>query len=353
MSTTAWDLLVRKDELSDTRIEQGPPPAPDDGEVVLKVESFAITANNVTYGMVGDQIGYWQFFPAPEGEGRLPVWGFARVESSAHPEFAPGDRFYGYWPMSSHLKVRPRRTHAGFVDESAHRAVLPPTYNIYAAAPAGGAYEAERSVIQFTTGFLIEDFLEDSGYFGADKVIVTSASSRTAVSLAQVTRAAGKAKVTGLTSPRNRAFVESLGYYDEVILYDDLETAGIDGPAVMIDFAGDPALIGRIHTALGDGLKYSCLVGLTHQGALGTGDSELPGPQPIFFFAPDRIRKRRQDWGAEGFQQRHDAAWQAFAADTGRWLTIDAHDGAEGAKAAYLSVLRGEATPDRGVVVRP
>ncbi|MES2035908.1 MAG: DUF2855 family protein [Pseudomonadota bacterium] len=353
MSAQAWDLIVGRRNLGETRIDRHPVPTPADGEMVLAVESFALTANNVTYGMVGDQIGYWRFFPAPEGFGRLPVWGFATVATSANPDFAPGDRFYGYWPMSSHVLVKPRRTKAGFVDDSAHRADLPPTYNIYADAPAGGPYEAERSIVLFTTSFLIDDFLTDSDDFGAKTVLITSASSRTGIGLAQILKTSGRMKVVGLTSPRNKAFVDSLGYYDQVALYDDLEDAGIAGPAVLVDFAGDAKLIARIHTTLGDDLKYSCLVGLTHWEDFGGQGAPLPGPEPVFFFAPDRIRKRRDDWGPEGFQQRHDAAWLAFAADTPRWLTLETHEGPDAIEAAYQAVLSGAASPDRGVICRP
>ncbi|MDG0970259.1 MAG: DUF2855 family protein, partial [Porticoccaceae bacterium] len=35
-----------------------------DGEVLVSIERFAFTANNVTYGAAGDTIGYWKFFPA-------------------------------------------------------------------------------------------------------------------------------------------------------------------------------------------------------------------------------------------------------------------------------------------------
>ena len=353
MSAQAWDLIVGRKDLGETRIDRHAPPTPAEGEVVLAVESFALTANNVTYGMVGDQIGYWRFFPAPEGYGRLPVWGFATVEASAHPDMAVGERFYGYWPMSSHLTVKPRRTKGGFVDDSAHRADLPPTYNIYAGAPAGGAFEAERSIILFATSFLIDDLLIDNDDFGARTAVITSASSRTAIGLAQLLKTSGRMKVVGLTSPRNKAFVERLGYYDDVVLYEDFEAAAIDEPAVLVDFAGDAGLIRRIHTRLGDDLKYSCLVGLTHWQDFGGQAEPLPGPQPVFFFAPDRIRKRREDWGPEGFDERYSAAWLDFAADTPRWLTIETHAGPDAAQAAYLSVLRGEATPDRGVIVKP
>lgn len=353
MSVQAWDLIVDRKDMSRTRLDRATAPTPADGEVVLAVESFALTANNITYGMAGDSIGYWRFFPAPEGFGRLPVWGFATVETSAHPDFAPGERFYGYWPMSSHLRVSPRRTKGGFVDQSAHRADLPPTYNVYANAPAGQPFEAERSIVQFTTSFLLDDFLADSGDFGATTAILTSASSRTSIGLAQLLKTSGRMTVDGLTSPSNKAFVESLGYYDQVVLYDDFEAAPIAGPAVLVDFAGDAALVRRIHERFGDDLKYSCLVGMTHWDARNRGGDALPGPEPVFFFAPDRVRKRREDWGPEGFQQRHDAAWSTFAAETPRWLTVETHTGPEAIEAAYQDVLSGASSPSRGAVCRP
>ena len=353
MTATAWDLIVDRKDLGEVRIEQGAPPTPADDEVVLRIESFALTANNITYGMAGDSIGYWRFFPAPEGFGRLPVWGYARVESSAHPDFAKGDRFYGYWPMSSHLLVKPRKTRGGFVDTSAHRADLPPTYNVYASAPEGGPYEAERSIVQFTTSFLIDDFLAENDDFGARTVIITSASSRTAIGLAWLLRRRGAVKTVGVTSPGNTGFVEGLEYYDKVVAYDDFEATVFDTPAVLVDFAGNSALMRVIHTLLGSNLTYSCPVGLTHWDERDANPEPLPGPKPVFFFAPDRVRKRRDDWGPEGFQQRHDEAWLAFAADTPRWLTVETHEGAEAARAVYLSVLSGAAHPSKGVIVKP
>ena len=31
------------------------------GQVRLAIERFALTANNITYGVAGDMIGYWNF----------------------------------------------------------------------------------------------------------------------------------------------------------------------------------------------------------------------------------------------------------------------------------------------------
>ena len=93
-----------------------------DGGVRLAVESFSVTANNVTYAVVGDGFGYWNFFPAPEGKGIVPMWGHARVVESNSPDFAVGERVYGYLPMASHLDVVPGKVSAsGFVDMAPHR----------------------------------------------------------------------------------------------------------------------------------------------------------------------------------------------------------------------------------------
>ena len=92
---THYSLEVQRNQLSETRIIELPEPSMSAGEAVIKVDQFAITANNITYGVAGDIIGYWQFFPAPEGWGRIPVWGIGTVRASSHPDIAEGTRFYG------------------------------------------------------------------------------------------------------------------------------------------------------------------------------------------------------------------------------------------------------------------
>jgi hypothetical protein len=106
----AWDFLVAKTDLRRAEVREIDPPALAEGEARLAIERFALTANNITYGVFGQAMRYWDFFPGPEGWGRIPVWGHARVEASNHPDLAVGQRFYGYWPMSTHLTVTPRKT---------------------------------------------------------------------------------------------------------------------------------------------------------------------------------------------------------------------------------------------------
>ena len=63
-------------------------PPPD--ALLVRVDRFAFTANNITYAVLGDELKYWQLFPAPHGFGNIPVWGFGDVIASKHPGVAVG-----------------------------------------------------------------------------------------------------------------------------------------------------------------------------------------------------------------------------------------------------------------------
>lgn len=74
--------------------------------------------------------------------------------------------------------------------------------------------------------------------------------------------------------------------------------------------AGDGAVRQAVHSHLGDELVHSMAVGVTHWEDLGAGGGEeLPGPAPKFFFAPDRVSKRAEDWGRAGLEARVAEAW--------------------------------------------
>ena len=130
-------------------------PALDDGEVRLAIDFFAFTANNLTYAVAGDFLGYWNFFPAKGGDnagrGVVPMWGHARVIESKHDEIAVGERLYGYLPMGTGLDVVPGNVSAsGFLDMTDYRQPMSPIYNQYARLAADPehdpAKEAERMI---------------------------------------------------------------------------------------------------------------------------------------------------------------------------------------------------------------
>jgi hypothetical protein len=336
-----------------------------DGQVRLEVEHYALTANNITYAAFGEKMKYWQFFPSDDAAfGCIPAWGFARVVESRFAGVEPGQRVYGYLPMGSHLIVQPSRAKPhGFVDASPHRAELARAYNEYLFCAADPLYRSDREGLQallrplFTTSFLLEDFLAEAAYFGARRVLVSSASSKTAFGTAFcAARRAERPQFVGLTSKGNVGFVQSLGCWDQVLTYDDV--AGLDAsiPSVYVDFAGNAGLRRTVHETLGETLLYSSAVGGSHWEQL-HGAGKMPGPAPQLFFAPAQAQKRAADWGPGGLQQRIAAAWHAFCdAVTGAsppWVQIRHQQGSAAIEQAYRALLAGGADPREGLLLSP
>ena len=344
-----WDLLVDRKDLRKAQIVPAQAPPLADGEVRLRVERFAFTANNVTYGLMGDSFGYWKFFPAPAGQGRIPVWGFATIVESRVPEAPVGLRLFGYLPMSSAFTMQLAKGRTGFVDRAPHRADLPPTYNAYAEAPAD-PLDDHRALLRplLMTSFLLDDFLGEDANLRS--LVLSSASSKTAMGLAWFAKARGR-EVIGLTSPANAKLIAGLGLYDKVLTYDEVASLKTKGPAAFVDFAGDRAATARVHAALGASLARSIIVGATHWEA-GRDEIAIVGPTPTLFFAPDQIRKRMADWGPGEVETRFDAGLRAFVADAG-WLNLVQHQGQTGLTDAYHQVLEGRVRPQDGHIITP
>lgn len=81
------------------------PADPGPNRVVLTIEKFALTANNISYAHSGDLLDYWGFYPTEAGWGRLPAMGFAHVAVSTHPDIAVGSRYFGFYPVADHHVV--------------------------------------------------------------------------------------------------------------------------------------------------------------------------------------------------------------------------------------------------------
>ena len=350
--TGAWALEVARDDLARAELVEQDLPEPADGEAVLRVDRVGLTANNVTYAVVGDAFRYWEFFPARPGHGRVPLWGFADVVASRAEGVEEGQRVYGYLPPASHLLVRPGRVDAhGFRDTSDHRAPLPAAYNAYALTTGDAAYEVEREDLQvlyrplFLTSFLLADQV---GEQDAQVLALSSASSKTAYGAAFLLRGGG-AEVVGLTSPANVDFTRSLGCYDRVLAYDDVaDLAAV--PTAYVDMAGSTPLRVALHEHLRDDLVLDLAVGVTHQDASPAG--VLPGARPQLFFAPDRMVTRTADWGRQGFDERFGDAWRRFVATVEGWVDVRVQTGPEALRDVWLEVLGGGTDPRTGHVVQ-
>jgi hypothetical protein len=277
------------------------------------------------------------------------------VERSTVAGVDEGIRYFGYLPTSSHLVVEPTGVGPkGFRDASPHRQHLPAPYNGLTTTTGDVAYDADLEDLQilyrplFMTSFMLADFIQDNGAFGAESVVISSASSKTAYGTAFLLE--GLQRI-GLTSSRNRAFTESLGCYEQVFTYDDIADLPKTS-AVYVDIAGDGAVRRAVHEQLQP--VHSAVVGAAHHDAapdLGdTGD--LPGARPTFFFAPDQMRKRYDDWGPDGVEAGHAAAWKRFAPVVADWVDLAVANGPEGLRADWLEVLAGSTPPRTGHVIQ-
>jgi hypothetical protein len=351
------DFLVKRDDLRQCRVAESGVPGLEPGQALLRIDSFGLTANNVTYAVMGEAMSYWNFFPAEDGWGRVPMWGFAEVEQSEAEGVEVGTRVYGYLPPSSHLVVTPvDAEESGFVDGSPHRAALPSAYHRYLATGADLFHRPETEDIQmllrplFFTSFLIDDQLADEGLTGRGPIVISSASSKTAIAAAFLLAQREGVDLVGLTSPRSAEFVAELGIYGRTVTYDAIDSLE-RGPATYVDVAGDGDVRRAVHSHYGDELVHSMAVGVTHWEELGSGAGDLPGPAPAFFFAPDRVVKRSQDWGRAGLEQQVADAWHPFCEWTGGWLEAIPDQGLEGARSAYLDVLEGRVAPNKAHVI--
>jgi hypothetical protein len=315
-----------------------------DGEARFAVEQFALTANNVTYAVHGEDFAYWRFFPAPEGHGIVPVWGFGRVIESRADGIDVGSRWFGYWPMGAQAVLRPVAISAhGFTDGAAHRAALPPIYNRYAPASSAWGIDAVQCLFRplYATSFLIDALMATRP---VDTLLLSSASSKTALGVAQLAR--GRNQVVGLTSAANRDFCLATGYYDQVFSYDEI--GGVPGQTIaFIDFAGNGDVRLDVHSLLDGRLAESHVVGDTHWQQPNA--ATLPGPVPQLFFAPTVGQNRIAEWGSAGYEARLNAAWTGFAATLG-WLRVEHVHGADVVAAAWKGLVEGRIDPAVGIV---
>jgi len=353
---TSTDFVVARNDLEQCKlIETTLPDAahlPADA-LLVKVERFAFTANNITYAVMGDALKYWQIFPAPQGFGNIPVWGFGEVIASKHPDIAAGERLFGYFPMATHLVIEAADvSKRALRDGAAHRSQVSPVYNLYSRITGDPAFAGHQGDLQallrplFMLSFLVDDFLAENDDFGARSVLLSSASSKTAFGLAHLLHSRGR-RVIALTSAGNTAFVSSLGCYDEVVTYDRVTTLPSDTPVAFVDMAGNSALRAELHRHFADQMTCSVRVGLTHR-ATDADEGALPGAKPRWFFAPDHIRKRAKDWGPGGIEQRFGVAWSGFAPMLERCLSVAESRGPDAVRQVYLDTLKGRIPPEQG-----
>lgn len=362
--STVTRLITRKNALDQSRIEQQQRSLiPAAGEAILKIDRCALTTNNITYAAYGDSMNYWGFFPTGLSEwGHIPTWGFADVVASTIDGVEVGERFYGYFPLASHVWMRPERvSERGFYDAAEHRQALTSAYNQYTRCSWDQYYSPATENLQillkplFLTSSMLADFLQDNQFCGATRLVFSSASSKTAYGTAVCLEGLPGLERVALTSAGNKGFVEGLGCYERTVSYAELDLLEKDRPTLYVDFSGDLKLRDQVHQHFAGQLRYSCFAG----SAQSTDEAQLSaieGPQPVFFFAPIQIRKRNADWGPERVSQHIGEGLQRFyqqvTAPSNPLLEVVVSEGLEAAQDVISRLFHGQVPPVEGHVIR-
>ena len=333
------------------------------GEIKVQVDLFSFTSNNITYAVSGEIIRYWEFFTPvgkhTEGWGVIPVWGFADVVESKAEGIPVGDRIFGYFPPATHLKMKVDHiTEKRFVDVSKHRSTLPATYNLYRRVLNESNYnknlDRDRALFYplYITSFCLWDSLQENSWFGAEQTIILSASSKTSIGLAyglHIDETAPKA--IGITSERNLETVKKLGLYDEVYTYDQLAQINSSIPSVIVDMSGNNSVLVDLHKRLGDLMKFTLKVGLTHWKESNPNEGIIK-ERSKFFFAPSHIQKRIEDWDTGEFDQKTSRFLVNAVAKTQTWLQYRIMDGLDELSEVYPKVCNGTLAADQGLIVK-
>jgi hypothetical protein len=352
------DIQVSKSDLREARAVDVAQGALAEGAARLRLELFALTANNITYAAMGaSALGYWDFFPAPEGWGRPPVWGFGTVVQSNASGVEEGARCYGYFPISETLDVTPVKAGPrGFSDGAPHRSAKAAIYNFYlntAADPAyDAAFEPEQTLFRplYGTGW----WLADCVHQGRPRaIVISSASSKTALATAHQLRRLGGAEIVALTSPRNAGYVRQTGLYDRTVTYGEAASLRADAPVAYLDFLGRQELSAAVHRALGADLARSIMIGATDwTGAAGVTQpvaGALPGPAPEFFFVPTYAAERLKDNPELGVAMQRDL--RAFYEASRAFVTPRRLSGADAILESWARLAAGETSPREGLVL--
>ncbi|KAI9349420.1 hypothetical protein DFJ73DRAFT_404483 [Zopfochytrium polystomum] len=328
---------------------------------------------------------YKDFFPTatPDTTTKIPVWGVATVIASTHKAVHVGERIYGYFPAAAYYDLIPNKVTDLFFD--VRRPQLPGdrvVYNQYFRCKHDPMYSAATEDITiifrplWATSYYLFDMGATNGFFGADAVVVISASSKTGFCFAQLVAEAVKAtsrplKIVGMTSSRSKVFVAGLGVFTDTVDYGANVDAGAanvvaavpTGRVAIFDFAGSVPIRSAIVKALGSRVAKGVVIGLSHsETAVASSQSPKEGKDREapkanvdehfeMFFAPMWAQERIRKIGGAENQRRMVEGWQVLLRDVRKWIKFRDSVGVEAALRVYEKVLKGTVPADEAHIL--
>lgn len=346
-----WTVEINRSDIRQSRVVVDPPGCLVRGEILVVVERLAISANNITYAQLGDSFGYWDLFPATRPWGRIPAWGYGHVGESMNEDVLVGTRLYGLFPMTSQLIIRAQANGLAIVDASEHRASIDPVYNRYvidgtSSEDEMNSYALLRPLIVMS--FVLVEYLREKRFFGASTVVVTSASSKTALGLGFLL--GNEVETIGITSPKNLGFVAASNCFDRTAVYHDELGDVLNGDCLILDFAGNDRITDRLRSSA----PVSCRVlrtGQTHQHAVG-GEAVRRDASDTFF-APKHIQRLTKAWGRTLFDERLQSAIKGFESASRPWYRKTYLIGPDALLEAATDLASGRVDPSFFMIARP
>lgn len=355
---TMTEIWVDRDDYRKTKLVEVDTPILAGGDVLVSVDKFGLTANNVSYAVSGKAIGYWGYYPAEDNWGKVPVWGMADIVESKCEGIKAGERIWGFFPMASHVVLKPGQIkQQTFADMAEHRQNLPLFYNQYQRTEAEPDYlkslEDERCLLfpLFATSFVLNDFLEDNGFFDAEQILIGSVSSKTGFGLASFLSQNEKFKgqVVGLTSEGNVDFVDALNCCNQIVVYGDENKIDQSKRSAFVDMSGNGDLVKTLHEHLQDNMVQSIGVGATHWNEK-RARGDMPGAKPAFFFAPAQMDKRDKEWGEGMLFQKAFAAGARLAANIKNIVKVELIAGPQEVDQIWKDMLDNKVSARRGIM---
>lgn len=350
--------VLRDQPLEHIRVAAETLPPPGQGQVVLAVERFGLSSNNLTYALLGDMLGHWAPFPAAAGWGRVPVWGAATVVAGDPAVALVGARFVGYLPMATRVMMRAVAAHPGLRDVSVERTGMLPLYRELRRIDIDPTWsddliDAEVLMLPvYKPAGLLDDDLRRAG---TRHVVISSASSKTSMGIARLLVDRG-VHVTGLSGRARAQTAASVGAFAQVLPYDDLDAIPVSEDTTYVDVAGDPAVARAVHERLGSALSHSIAVGGSHLAALGgppAPDPTLPGPPIVRFSVGQREVELTEQLGRAAVDQIEQDARQVLVPWADRTLRVQHVDGLEAARDAWTRIGLGNLGALDAITVSP
>ncbi|KAJ6622546.1 hypothetical protein B0H10DRAFT_2013190 [Mycena sp. CBHHK59/15] len=367
--------------------------------VLIKVDRFGFSANNITYQALGEQphFRYYDFHSAPETNevsakthGLVPVWGFGTIISSTHSKISPGERVYGYLAPSRYVLVPVSEADVNKYAFYVPRPHLPADrrpYNQIIRCAADPEYTPTRLGEDLTmlyrplfwTAYWFEDWIFSLGYRGATAFLISSASAKTAFCAAYLIgkrnsrgEAHPKVKIIGLTSKKNLSFTKGLGLYDEVHEYRSFASALGQEKWVYVDVAGNDnlnkQLFEHFRTPESGQLVTSVALGMTTLAPASDKASSLDWSTNTFtdssatpqnssntlqfeqFFMVEWLNVRKHQLSLKEIFSRQHQAWKALMVDCIPWVRLEHVSGADAVKKAYENIASTGFSADVGFV---